>query len=463
MTHFDAVAVPPSITVKDLPVSTFVAGGVGVAFPTLQPADVARISRVLKARRPTLTERRTDDLVAALGRVGARFLESDDPIRQEALALLPPTSGLSREMAEVVLDGMARDWTEERLRTLLETEFADAGALDGFVTVRGRRAMAVGPALCVQVVAGSVPGVGVGALLRSLLVKAPTLLKPGRGDVVLPVLFARALRADDARLADALAITYWPGGSQDLERAALAEAEFVVGYGSDETVNALRSHASVTTRFVGYHHRVSVGAVGVEALTKAQADRTATDVALAVALFDQRGCVSPQVIYVEESGAVCASDFTERLAVALGDIETRLPGGRLGMEEASALQQLRGTAELLAASGSSELHHGGSGAAWTVILETEAGPTVSGAGRVVRVLPFRDVGHLVSLLEPLAGHLQTLGVAGFGDRLEALAACGGRVGVARVAPFGSVAFPPPWWRHDGRGPLTDLVRWVELG
>ena len=463
MTRFDAVAVPAQIPVADLPVSTFVVGGIEVAFPILQAADVAHVSEALRARRPILTERRTDDLVAALGRAGARFLDTGDPIRGEALALLPPTSGLSREMAEVVLDGMARDWTEERLRKLLDTEFADAGALDAFVTVRGRRAMAVGPALCVQVVAGSVPGVGVGALLRSLLVKAPTLLKPGRGDVVLPVLFARALRGEDADLADALAITYWPGGSEDLERVALGYAEVAVVYGSDETVSTLRSHTPVTARFIGYHHRVSVGAVGTEALTEALADRTATEVALAVALFDQRGCVSPQVVYVEDSGEVCVSDFTERLAVALRYIETRLPGGRLGMEEASTLQQLRGTAELLAASGANELYHGGSEATWTVILETEAGPAVSCAGRVVRVLPFGDLRQLPNLLEPLAGHLQTLGVAGFGDRLDALAAECGRVGVVRVAPFGSVALPPPWWYHDGRRPLTDLVRWVELG
>ena len=323
--------------------------------------------------------------------------------------------------------------------------------------------MAVGPALCVQVVAGSVPGVGVGALLRSLLVKAPTLLKPGRGDIVLPVLFARALRVEDTDLADALAITYWPGGSEDLERAALADAEVAVVYGSDETVSTLRSHTPGMARFVGYHHRVSVGAVGAEALTEARAERTMTDIALAVALFDQRGCVSPQVIYVEDSGEVRVSDFAERLAVALGDIEAQLPGGRLGMNEASSLQQLRGTAELLAASGSSEVYHGGSEATWTVILETEPGSTVSSAGRVVRVREFGDLRQLSSLLEPLGGHLQTLGVAGFGDRLEALAACCGRVGVARVAPFGSVAFPPPWWYHDGRGPLTDLIRWVELG
>jgi hypothetical protein len=38
----------------------------------------------------------------------------------------------------------------------------------------------------------------------------------------------------------------------------------------------------------------------------------------------------------------------------------------------------------------------------------------------------------------------------------------GLVGASRVVPFESVAFPPPWWHHDGRGPLLDLVRWVDV-
>lgn len=463
MRRFEAVELPTGIVSADLEVSTFTAGDVEVAFPLLAAADIADLSTTLKARRRILTDRPIDDLVVALGRAGARFLDGEDPIRREALALVPPTSGLAPEMAELVLDGMARDWTESRLRTLLETEFDDPGALDDFVTVRGRRAMAIGPALCVQVVAGSVPGVGVSALIRSLLVKAPTLLKLGRGDIVLPCLFARALRAHDPDLADALAVVYWPGGAEDLERAALSDAEVAVVYGSDETVRTLRSYAPITSRFVGYHHRVSAGVVGVEALTDARATETAAEVAAAVAVFDQRGCVSPQIIYVEESGEVCVSDFIERLATAFGDLETRLPGGELGEEEASTMQQLRGAAELLAASGGGEIYHGGTEATWTVILETEVEPIVPCGGRVVRVVSLADYRELPRLLEPLRGHLQTLGVAGFEERFEALAGQCGRVGITRVVPFGSVPFPPPWWYHDGRGALADLVHWVELG
>ncbi len=47
MTRFDAVAVPPAIAVADLPLCTFAAGGVEVAFPLVEAADVARVAATL--------------------------------------------------------------------------------------------------------------------------------------------------------------------------------------------------------------------------------------------------------------------------------------------------------------------------------------------------------------------------------------------------------------------------------
>lgn len=441
--------------------------------PALPPAAptgewITALCDALRGAAPALRERDSAEIARVLGAVGARFLDPEDPLRAEALELLPSTAALSPEMAEAVLDEMAADWTAARLSALLDAELGRPSALNGFVELGGPRpdsdllrTMAVGPRLCVQIVAGSVPGVGVSALLRSLLVKAPTLLKPGRGDVVLPVLFARTLAEVDGGLGAAAAVVYWPGGSTALEDAALARAEVVTGYGSDRTVSELRARTPITARFVAYHHRVSVGVVGREALAAADLPAVAAEVARAVALFDQRGCVSPQLVYVEAGGERSAEAFAEALAGALRELEAILPTGALDPAEASALQQARGTAELLAGSGSGRILHGGSGS-WTVLFEPHPQPLPPLAGRFARVRPLASLDELPELLEPLAGHLQTVGHAGLGARLVRLAGELGRVGASRVVPFREVAFPPPWWHHDGRGPLTDLVRWVDL-
>jgi hypothetical protein len=438
------------------------ATGGGFRYPEVGIAAVEELCERLIAAREDLRSRSAKELAQLLGAVGERFLDPSDPLRGEALDCLPRTSGLSPQMSAAVLDGMAADWVGARLLTLLERELGQPEVLDGFVDQGEGRTMATGPSFTAQVVAGSVPGVGVSALIRSLLLKSPTLLKPGRGDVALPVLFARGLEEADPGLGRALAVLYWPGGQHDLEDVVLARADALIVYGGDETVTELRDRTPVTTRFVGYHHRFSVGIVGREALDSKHLDRVAAEVAGAVGFFDRRGCVSPQVVYVEEGGAVDGRTFAERLARALEAMEHDLPGGVLEPSEASALQQLRGTAELLSASdGAVELHHGGD-ASWTVLFEGAQRVEGSAPGRVIRVRPLRGLGEIVSELAPFSGHLQTVGVTGLGDRLQGLGRTLAELGVSRIVRFESIPFPPPWWHHDGRGPLRDLVRWVDL-
>jgi hypothetical protein len=450
--RFEAWALPRGVSLPDGVPLQYDSGDVRVRYVDATPDWVTRVTGALARARPPLLERSAVDVLAALGRVGDRFLDPGDPLRKEALELLPSTSGLSPEMSAAVLDGMAADWTRERLEALLRAELGDGSALDDFVPdpdAPGRRIRALGPRLCVQVVSGSVPGVGATALMRSLLVKGPTLVKPGRGDEVLPAFVARALREEDADLADAAAVVYWPGGSELLD-------------GGDATVRGLRERSPVTARFVAYHHRFSIGVVGSEALTADRIRRTASEVAGAVAFFDQRGCVSPQMIYVLEGGDTDARGFASVLAEALRTLEEHLPGGILDGLEASTLHQARGTAELLAASGSGvEVHQGGD-ASWTVVFDPGEARLPFCVGRVVRVKPVPTWQRVVSLIQPLAAHLQTVGVAGLGDETRAMAEAMARVGATRVTGFTEVPFPSPWWHHDGQGPLSALVRWVDL-
>jgi len=408
-----------------------------------------------------------------LGAVGRRFVTPDDPLREEALRRLPGSAGIGREMAREILDGMAADWTSERLRRLLVEDLGDPRVLDGFVPRRGRSVLAVPPRVCSHIVSGSVPGVGVSALLRSLLVGAPTFLKPGAGDALLPVLFARALRDSAPRLARRLAVVYWPGGRTDLEAVLLAGSEVVTVYGGDDTVASLRARAPAGTGVVGYGHRDGIGLVGTGALrSPASTERAARAVARAAAMFDQRGCVSTRVVYVERASGgdprtAAPGAFFERLAAALDDLDRTLPAGDLSVAEMSRVQQLRGTAEMLA-SGYREdepdavrLSHGGP-TPWTVIYDPTWAMEADAPGRTLLVRPFDRLEEVLGRLAGRPHHLQTVGVTGLGDRLEVVAESFARLGVSRVTPFETVPFPVAWWHHDGRGPLVDLVRWVDL-
>jgi hypothetical protein len=439
--------------------------------PPPTPVSMARTLDALAEAGRSLSRRPVAEVVLALGSVGERFLDPGDALRREALARLPDDARVSPEQARWTLDGMARDWTPQQLTRLLVAEFAVPRVLDGFVALPHdpvpRRLRALGPSLAFHVTAGTVPGVSVSSLIRGLLVKGPVLLKPGAGDALLPTLFARGLtEAPGAgpELAAALAVRYWPGGTEALEGPALAAADQVVVYGSDATVTAVGRRLGPHQRLVAYPHRVSVAVLASRALAPQARSAVVVALARAAASFDQRGCVCPHQVFLPGASGEAVSDFARALAGALEREVGRLPPGPLDPDEAAAVHQVRGAAEMRAAAGQGVELHAGPGLAWTVVLDPEPALAPACLARTLHLTPLGGIEELGPILAPLARHLQSVGTAGFADAgpdAEALAEVLARNGATRIVPLDGMPFPPPWWRHDGRGPLTDLVRWVE--
>ena len=404
-----------------------------------------------------------------LGTVGARFLDETDPLRARALGEMPNDSGLSVEQCARVLSEMARDWTLDRLEALVRAEFDDPAVLDGWVDDRRSperrrlRAFPLEPGVGLHICAGTVPGVSVSALIRGLLVGSPVLLKPGAGDRTLPRLFAEGLQelstSDDVArtLSRGCAERYWRGGVDPAEDSALAEAGYVVVYGSTRTIEQVRRRVAATTPVVAYGHKIGVAVVG-----KVDSD-AAAELADAVAAFDQRGCVSPQHVFVLGPGAL-AEQLAEGIAARLSALHEELPPGVPEDQVASAVHQLRGTAELRQAAGEAVRTWAGPGVSWTVVLDPTAELKPSCGARTLRVTPVGTSSELELILAPAGPFLQTVGLAGFDSEEHAgLADLLGRLGASRVVPLDRVAYPPAWWIHDGQGPLRRLVRWVESG
>ena len=438
-----------------------------VRVPRLSPVDLRRqVEALADARDRHLAHRPVAEIVGVVDGVAGRFLDGGDPLRRAAERALPAVTGYSPAMIRLVLDRMAADWRAPRLRELLRAEFGDPRVLDGFVPAprsHGRQA-AFGPRLAVHVFSGNVPGVAVTSIIRSLLVKAATLGKAAVGEPLLAALFARGVAEADAELGACLAVTYWAGGDEMMERAALDPADAVIVYGGADAVAAIRSRTPVGARFLGYGPRVSFGVVGRAALaTDGAAREAARGAALDASTVDQQGCVSPHLFYVEEGGAVSPEAWAGVLAEEMAAVEAGLPRGTLAPGESSAIRQLRGEAEFAEAGGGGvRLHASAEGTAWTVLLDPRADFAASCLNRVVRVVPVARLEEVPARVEQVAAVLQTVGIAASEDETRALALALGRLGASRFTRLGRMAWPPPWWHHDGHPPLRDLVRWADL-
>ena len=440
-------------------------GDLACRYPEPTPSLIDSAVDLLREAGRELAERPVDRIIDPIDRVARRLADPTDPLREDAERLLTAATGYHPAMTRLVLDRMSADWRAEPLRRLLRAELGDPAAIDGFTADdEGRRRRAYGPRLAFHVFAGNVPGVAVTSLVRSLLVKGPSLGKLASDQPVLPVLFARAVRDEDPALARTMAITYWPGGAAAAEDLALRAADTVIVYGGAEPARSVRERTPGHTRLVFHGPRLSVGLIGAEAL--GSIDATADRAARATAAFDQHGCVSPHTFWVEAGGdgedTTAPLAFAEALAQALERLEDELPRGRISAAEASAIQQERGAAEFRGHGGAGVRVLADEGTRWTDVFDPDTAFRPSCLNRVVHVHPVANLEDAADLLAPLGDSLQSVAVEADAPRRAHIAHRLARAGATRITSLSRLPWPPPQWHHDGRGPLTELIRWVDL-
>lgn len=431
------------------------AGGINIRYPKSDHHLARRVISSLRESRRRLGGMRASDLANVLGAVGERFGAG---LADRVVAEVAANAGLTPAMARVSVRGMADTWATESLHRLLRSEFPDPAVLDRFVEGAGRETRAAAPGVTLHIGAGSVPGVTVTSIIRALLVKSPVLAKPGAGDIALTTRFARELHRADDRLRGALAVQYWPGGDpgwEPWEREVLALADQVVVYGGDDTIESVRARTPAATRLIEHPNRLGVAIVGPGAA--ADADHQA---ARAVALFDQKGCVSTHLIlFLGDHGD--AVRWCGRLAAALESLASTLPPAVASEGELSARHQLRGRLAVQRAASADIRFWAGNAGAWTVALAPpELFEPVD--GRTAWVVPVPDLAGCRQVLAPLTRVLQTVGVSGLGELHHAFAEALVAMGATRIVPLDQVPFPDSDWLHDGSRPLGELVRWAEL-
>lgn len=436
----------------------------------LSPAMIAEACRTLKRNRARyLAQRPTPSVVRLLCGVAEAWLKPDNAFRRLALELGPKKTGFSRATLQTGLDYFFRQLTPENVHGLLAQELGDARRLDRFIAdshgeKSNRLAKAIGPEFLVHVAAGNIPNPTLMSLVLGLLTRSAQFVKCASGSVFLPRLFAHSIYETDAKLGACLEIAEWRGGNVELESALFAEADCVTATGSDETLAAIRARLPARTRFLGYGHRVSFGFVAGEVLSGFYANQIISRAADDVVAWNQLGCLSPHVIYVQTGGEVSPEKFAERLADELERREQTEPRGELPAEHAATIASRRGIYGVRAAHSPETTQHWCSkdSTAWTVVYEADVRFQLSCLNRFIYVKPARDLAEALHHAEMVRGQVSTVGLGVPEHRLEELAGQLAQWGVTRVCPLGRMQNPPLTWRHDGRPALGDLVTWTDM-
>ncbi len=290
-------------------------------------------------------ERSADERVRDVRRLleAARQVHAN---RSRLVSAIVASTGLSPQGVELGFESLERDASDEQLRCLIHA----AGSTRHVHVVLSANVF-VAPLRAIALALAAAPRVTV---------------RPSPRDPAL----ARALveAAGDPRI------------TLTLDRdVAATEADVVHVYGRDATIAQVRARVRAGVRVLG--HGAGLGAALVTG--KAPVGEAARALALDVAVFDQRGCLSPRLVLVV-GDEPRAGEVGERLHAELDELDTRVPRGVLSPEETSESVRWRDSVAFAGA-----LRVGGGHSVG--ILPVRAPLAIPPAGRHGRAGPARDL------------------------------------------------------------------------
>ncbi len=430
-------------------------------------------------------------LEAALQPVVRRLLDPCDVLHHAVHALLPAHTGFPAAMLDFAF-GFFQDL---RLVPLAQvaTWTPPAEARESFVRLpglpggvrffdrsvlgrlprgaRGAWARSIpAPRTLVGFAAGNIPGAALLiTLLGQLLQPRPAILvRNSRREPFFTPLLLAALEELDPALVANVAVLLWDYDDVALQAAVLREADLLVLVAGDDTIARIEAdvrRAGASPRLHRHGHKLSFNAVAREFLTAERLPLVAPLAALDTLIWDQNGCLSPRLHFVEEGGALTPEEYAAALTAALRVLGTRLPCGLCDLHRRhSRFDKFHA----LAAGGRATVHSTYEDPFLVVVDHRPYDPLIlaeainDARDRTVIVRPVPELAVLPSeyLGRLPARNLQTLSVAldSRAPEFLPLAEALGRCGVTALRTVGRAAFPDLAYSWDGLLPCDFITR-----
>ena len=496
---------------------------VTVRWPRLDLDDWQRALDILDRNRADVRgENWHERLPRAMSRMQALWADPDNPLRHTALEALETCTGHSVGMLNVALSLLNQISVEDlqkaascrltnsakerfvamnglrgRVRFFLDGSASDLAtrALLRFESYRHRtlRVDRQPTDLMLGYAAGNVPGTG---LLLTLLGLAAAvtdrppviLIRNSRREPIFTSLVLSILESVEPALLDTTMVTIWDHEDMAVQEYLVAQSDLVIAAASDETIEDLgRIVKRISTvahpiRFHGHGHKVSFSTIGRECLeigrTVPESDSDLMDTvaclaSLDVALWNQQGCLSSRVHFVEEtaeSGYHSPEAYARAVVQSLRDLNRAMPKAvRMRRQIHNLFDQYQAVAVNNPLQVLSEYDDD-----FLVILDRRELTAMqfrelvnACQARTVAIVPVKNVMEVPGRYLQQIGshHLQSMSVAlgspdteGLDPRLLRYAEALGEVGVTSIRTVGRGAFPQLAYSWDGLLPLDLIAR-----
>lgn len=422
--------------------------------PQVDAKRLEEITTFLRERKGWLKNQKLADIISLIGEVIHQWSQPDFPLRRQVLQRLPAFTGYPAFVVEQGLEQFLHHLSEEGLWGVLQEELGDPLILEEWCPRKFPKALtrAYSPNLIFHLIAGNIPGLSLEAMVYSLMIKSPALLRISRYEPLLGPAFARTLYQVSPELGSCIAVLWWPAHRQDLLQKALQECDGAVLSGGREALHSALSLVPPHVKVVCHPYRLSVALIGKEAVSPPLAKRLSED----VLLFDQRGCLSPGIVWIEEGGELSSRDFASLVANFLNQKGRGLGSVRSVGESAQiwSLRSLYRMAGALVIAPSESTH-------WTIVVDEKPEMPEGIPPGFLFIKPVSHLGEALEQLRPKGSFLQAVGLEVAQERKVELVEKLGELGASRICSVGEMQKPPVGWRQDGRFHLLDLLRFCD--
>lgn len=251
---------------------------------------------------------RFEDIVEYLARLGERLDIHHNPHLQTAFELSRQTSGLSGSILRYFYEAIPASFlpavvreTADRLVGLpyLERWVPQPSTVHAGEPTRIR---AFG-ARCVHVIAGNVPMVGVGTVIRNAFTRSDAIIKTPSNDPLTATAIAQTMvdMAPDHPLTRHLSVVYWKGGDEAIEREIYdpRAVEKIVAWGGFASIKHISGYLQPGLDLITLDPKHSATIIGAEAFASDETlQHVARRLALDIGAMNQEGCVNARVAYV---------------------------------------------------------------------------------------------------------------------------------------------------------------------
>lgn len=412
-----------------------------------------------------------EEILAVFARLSKAWADPQYQRRREAFDALSKNSDLSPEFIGAVLEEFAKLLAPEYLLHKIEGELGNSGIQGKPVAQKEEDIqLIVQPSgLVLHVASGNVFLACIESLIDGVITRNINFLKMSTDDRDFPLIFAESIREFDKEgvISPRLSVIWWRGGDEAIENLFKQNMDRIVFWGGAEALKAWEKNLSEFTVLIRHGHKISFGVVSKAGLKSADLAAVTDNIALDIAIWDQKACNCPQTLFIERSVSdEEAGRFIDSLTGSLKKMNAAFPPGRRSDDEYVEVMKTRELAmakHLVTGEPISVL--GPKTFDWTIIFEEKTGGEAfepSPLNRTIIIRRYQSLDALSDLFKNHSFYLQTVGYCLNSSEVPEYAVRLSSLGATRLCPFGIMAIPVAGTPHDGGYILRDLVRFTVI-